>query len=524
MKGKASTFVVLIVAIIAAVILGSKVAQESYGELTIYILIACPLLFIAKGHRYSWQIMMLLSLSGVTFYHGFIYMALHVGAVVLFSMFIIHFIARYDRGMPQAFRRSGGKLVVGVGIVWLVYGAIHFAANFGFPHIPGEFQVKNSLKAYFRAFIPIFILLWLIQGPTRFRLGKRWDIQLVYIIFGTLIVNVVYMVILYRSGYTAEGVSGTDTELMEARGLHIPIVNMGFNLFALRSLGPLAAAIGLGLFIVPGWFRSQSRLTKLIILAIFPLSICGCVLSGGRAAVVLSGLYCFVLLVAARKIGLLMFFSFSGLIFVILVNLFSGFINNKLPSQIGRPLQYVMIDKGRANESIEGSSDFRKSLYDASIDHWLSDARVLLTGRSVYRYLDNEMDQRMRFGDKENFVITNLRAGTCHALLPTSLVQYGAIGTLIYYCLYVSIILFCWRFSRYCRKHYADQPDLLLFPYVLAVITAVSLIVVTIGGGWFELTTILFIGIFRSRMHVLEDEEARELEEGKKTESVSGYT
>ena len=58
----------------------------------------------------------------------------------------------------------------------------------------------------------------------------------------------------------------------------------------------------------------------------------------------------------------------------------------------------------------------------------------------------------------------------------------------------------------------------------VAVLTAVGAAVATIGGGWFGLTSILFIGIFRSRLHELEIEESQAIEENREINPSSRFS
>ena len=468
MKNNSITIVVLIIAALASLILGSNVAREDYTQLTVYALFIIPIVFLVWGYKYSWQIVAFLVFGEIAFYQGFLFTSVHAGTFIILAMFIVHFFQRIESGMPKTFSECGGRGLVIVSLVWVLYGVLHFAFNFALPHVPGDFGVKNSLKAYFAPFIPVLLLYYFMWGPTRFKLSKNWDKQLLWILFGALIVNIFYMAYLYLSGYTAQdSIAGGSDESNEARGFIVPVINASPHIFGLRSLGPLGVVISLGFLTTGDWFGRQSRITKLLVLSVLPIAIIGSVLSGGRAAVLLGGFYGFVILASRGRIGLLMVGTAAAVLLVLFVNLFSNFINYRAPTQIARPLQYVMIEKGQAMKSIEGSSDYRGDLFNESIDHWRSDPRVLLFGRSVYRYLDNEDDLRARYGDKENFIVTNLRAGTCHALLPSSLVQYGILGTTIYYLWTFTLIVFLFRLDKRIRPY--DAPGLQTLTFTLKI-------------------------------------------------------
>jgi hypothetical protein len=510
MKNKFVTIVILTIAALAAIVLGSNVARGNYEDLLVYVVIAVPLVFVFWAHRYTWQICAFLILGGIAFYQGFIFTSIHVGVVLILAMFVNHFLSRVPPGMPDAFRKSGGGLLLAFSFAWLAYAALHFAGNFSMPHVPGDFGVKNSAKAYFAAVMPAVILVWILIGPTRFQVSANWDRQLVWILFMALIVNIGYMGILYIFGFGEATKTEASAELMEARGLHIPVINAAPHVFGLRTLGPTAILFSMLLLTAPKWLKSQSRIIFWVLLAVLMLGVLGAVMSGGRAAVVVGGFYGFVVLLSRRRLGLIFFGILAGILGIFAVNLFSDVVNNNLPKMMARPLTYLMLEKrADAVSSIENSTDYRKALYKESIEHWKSEPRIMLTGRSIYEYLDNEMDLRVRYGDKENFIVTNLRAGTCHALLPSSLVQYGALGTLLYYIWNFTIIQFCWRLSSYCRKNVTAE-DLRTFPFAMTVMLNVNIIVATVGGTWTGLTAILFIGIFASRLHQVEGARARE--------------
>jgi hypothetical protein len=154
-----------------------------------------------------------------------------------------------------------------------------------------------------------------------------------------------------------------------------------------------------------------------------------------------------------------------------------------------------MIDKGHAMESINSSSEYRATLYEDALAEWSSDPRLLLVGRSVYRYMDDLMVLKYMYGDKEAFLITNLRAGNCHALLPSALVQYGLIGAIIYYLVYVAMIGFFWRLYR---RSVDMEPTIRVVAFVTAVSSTVGIIIATIGGSWFGIVPVVMLGLLRT--------------------------
>ena len=178
---------------------------------------------------------------------------------------------------------------------------------------------------------------------------------------------------------------------------------------------------------------------KVLSVSVLGLGLLGSVVSGGRAAVLLALVYAIIVALIYRRVILI--FASMCLVFLVVLfaNIFSKFINNDMPIFVARPLQYVMIEKGSSMRSIENSSDYRSTLFIEALKEWKDDSRVFLFGRSVYTAMDYTEVKKI-VGDKESFLMVNINSGTCHALLPSVLIQYGIFGCLLYYLVYCCLL------------------------------------------------------------------------------------
>ena len=85
--------------------------------------------------------------------------------------------------------------------------------------------------------------------------------------------------------------------------------------------------------------------------------------------------------------------------------------------------------------------------------------------------------------------------------------QYGILGTTIYYLWNFTLIVFLFRLDKRIRPY--DAPELQTLTFTLKIYFPVSLFVATIGGSWMGLLPVILIGVFRARIEQLEEEEAK---------------
>jgi hypothetical protein len=235
---------------------------------------------------------------------------------------------------------------------------------------------------------------------------------------------------------------------------------------------------------------------KFLSVSVLGLGLLGSVVSGGRAAVLLALVYAIIVALIYRRVILIFASMCLVLLVVLFANIFSKFINNDMPIFVARPLQYVMIEKGSSMRSIENSSDYRTTLFIEALKEWKDDSRVFLFGRSVYTAMDYTEVKRI-VGDKESFLMVNINSGTCHALLPSVLIQYGIFGCLLYYLVYCMMFWFFLR-SFQVAKRDGYSEELKIISFVLTLSTGLGIITATIGGSWFGAFHILMVILIKS--------------------------
>jgi O-antigen ligase len=173
--------------------------------------------------------------------------------------------------------------------------------------------------------------------------------------------------------------------------------------------------------------------------------------------------------------------------FVLVANLFSGWVNHNAPLAVARPLQWVMFTKSKeAFGSIENSSLWRRELFQRAITEWQSDPRIFWFGRATYGFGVSDFVAQRIYGGFEAMQTTSLRRGTTHNLVTDLLVTYGLVGCILYYGMILAIIGFLWKVYR-SREVPAATKSLVL---VCLVSTTVFLAIASVGGGYYSVESI----------------------------------
>jgi len=475
--------------------MGTAIGEADYEELSIYGVIALVLIYFTFAYRWTWQLILFISYIGFNYNHGFALESQHLAIVLLLLYSGISLFKGHQTRVTPIFRECGSRLIVGLVSVWIIYGVVHFTGNMAFPHMVNEFSIGNALKQYFVAFIPPLLLLWVLVGPINFTLDTNWERTILLLRFVAIGINVLIMGYLFTQGFGVADPTAVEGGDKEQIGFYIPIINAVPNIFVLRGLGASCVLVAFSFLSFPSWTKTQPKWVVWGLWAMCGLGVLGALISGGRAAILIAGFYVFVVCIARRRVGIIALGTAVSMIGVGVANVFSEWVNHESPLFVSRPLQYVMIDKGNAMDSISHSSEYRTELYKISVEEWMNEPRVMFVGRSVYAYRDDLMQLKIMYGDKEAFLITNLRAGNCHALLPSVLVQYGGIGAILYYAIYLAMIRMFWKL--YARAKYLE-PRIRIIAFASAVGSTVGIIVATVGGGWFSVLSPLTLGILRS--------------------------
>jgi hypothetical protein len=495
MKNKITFAALLVFISIGALFFGSVIGQSRFVDLSVYGLVALFFLYLSFLYKFTWQIVLFLVWSGVNLNYGFrLGSEQYATAILLVYGIIIFLLRRNPYPNPDFFKRVNGKsLFIWSGIL-LLYGTLTFALNKTIPFDGGSYSTKNMLKAYSSTFAPVLVLFFALRMPYTFRVGKNAISTIIWILAIGLVLNFANTIHLFRQGYG--GFSILTDESGDVGMFYIPLINATLGVFTMRVLAPTSVIFAFAFLCHPGWFKAQALLLKVLVVSVLGMGLLGSVVSGGRAAVLLSLLYAVIIAFLNRRI----IFIFVAICLVFLVvlfaNIFSKFINNDMPSFVARPLQYVMIEKGSSMRSIENSSDYRTTLFLEALKEWRDDSRVFLFGRSVYTAMDY-IEVKKIVGDKESFLMVNINSGTCHALLPSVLIQYGIFGGVLYYLVYCMMFWYFLR-SYQIAKRDGYSEELRIISFVLALSTGLEIITATIGGSWFGTFHILMVILIKS--------------------------
>lgn len=495
MKNKITFAALLVFISIGALFFGSVIGQSRFVDLSIYGLVALLFLYLSFLYKFTWQIVLFLVWSGVNLNFGFrLSSQQYAAAILLVYGIIIFLLGRNPYPNPVFLKRVNGKSLFIWSGVLLFYGALSFALNKTLPFDGGSYTTINMLKAYASTFAPVVVLFLAIQMPYTFRVGKNAISAIIWILAIGLVLNFANTIHLFRQGYG--GLSILTDESGDVGMFYIPLINATLGVFTMRVLAPTAVIFAFAFLCQPGWFKAQKLLLKVLVVSVLGLGLLGSVVSGGRAAVLLSLVYAVIIAFLYRRI--IIIFASMCLVFLVVLfaNIFSKFINNDMPLFVARPLQYVMIEKGSSMKSIENSSDYRSSLFYEALKEWRDDSRVFLFGRSVYTPLDYTEVKKI-VGDKESFLMVNINSGTCHALLPSVLIQYGIFGGVLYYLVYCMMFWYFLR-SYQIAKRDGYSEELRIISFVLALSTGLGIVTATIGGSWFGAFHILMVILIKS--------------------------
>jgi len=495
MKNKITFAALLVFISIGALFFGSVIGQSRFVDLSIYGLVALLFLYLSFLYKFTWQIVLFLVWSGVNLNFGFrLSSQQYAAAILLIYGIIIFLLGRNPYPNPAFLKRVNGKGLFICSGVLLFYGALSFALNKTLPFDGGSYTTINMLKAYASTFAPVVVLFLAIRMPYTFRVGKNAISTIIWILAIGLVLNFANTIHLFRQGYG--GFSILTDESGDVGMFYIPLINATLGVFTMRVLAPTAVIFAFAFLCQPGWFKAQALLLKVLVVSVLGMGLLGSVVSGGRAAVLLSLVYAVIIAFIYRRIILIFVAMCLVFLVVLFANIFSKFINNDMPIFVARPLQYVMIEKGSSMRSIENSSDYRSSLFYEALKEWRDDSRVFLFGRSVYTPLDYTEVKKI-VGDKESFLMVNINSGTCHALLPSVLIQYGIFGGVLYYLVYCMMFWYFLR-SYQIAKRYGYSEELRIISFVLALSTGLGIITATIGGSWFGAFHILMVILIKS--------------------------
>ncbi len=471
---------VLVIGVFFSLILGFQAATGAYRTLVVWGLVGLGLAYVAALHRYSWFLIVLTLSLGFTMHPlGFAIDERHVAFALCAGIVVLHILSTGGDRMPPAILASGLRsLQIGCAI-WLVYLGVHFLYNKTDPYLAGQFSVKNAVKAYFAAAVAPAIILVLSIRTQGIRLPRNWQLLLLVAILIGVALNTAY-----RFYAISQGISiyGEGRELYyELGAFYVPVIYLTPGLYVLRFLGPLGAGFAALLATDSRWLSGSGICTKALVYATYLLSVVGALASGGRAAILLAGIFTLGVLIYRGRLILVMTGVVATIAFVAAVNIFSATINRSAPYDVARTLQYFMIEKGTAADSIEGSSDYRADLRARAYHDWRKDRRAFWVGRSVFSNQGDIYLLKRIYGGNEGSIQNSLAFGATHTLITDVLLQYGLVGA----CLYAVFGFLLLRFlARLYFRRKLIEPEVRDLVFLVGMVCGVNFCLAPIAGTW----------------------------------------
>lgn len=175
------------------------------------------------------------------------------------------------------------------------------------------------------------------------------------------------------------------------------------------------------------------------------------------------------------------------------------------PMIIRRSLNWALIERDTdASEMIQGSSNWRLTLFERALAEWRSDPRIFWFGRATYSYgLDDVI--AMTITGEDATIESSLRRGATHNLLTDMLVTFGIVGLALYFSMYFSLLFFLWTLYRNRQLDELART----FTLIILVFMAFNFVYAIIGGGSVPITMAWFYIILIAYLYGLHAETLR---------------
>lgn len=493
MKTQLISVIVLIMGLVLAVILGSLTANQDYESISGYFIVAVVIYFVVRGWRNVWWFTTLLIFTGVVFSHGFIFEAYHLFGLMICLATILSLAARERAPRLETLKRANTKLVALPLWLLLLYAGAHFAVYYVFPYDASRYNLKTSLKAYVEGFGSMFCLAWLLTSSYTFRIKSGWVYTFIGIIIFGVAANALVRGYMFATGFqAADGLTQGDSL---DYFLYVPVINMQAGVYTLREICPIATAILAMIATTPGWWRGQGTAVKSLMIIGALSIIFGSLFSGGRAVILFCLAIVVLVLLYRKMVGLFLIGGVSALVLVALINIFSTQINESAPLYVSRSLQFLMLEKGDAGETISDSQYAREAAFSGALDEWRADDRTLFFGRSVFSITYQDADFLKKSFGVDGFVMAALISGRSHNLLSDLLLQYGIVGATLYLLAYLSVI---WYFYRLVKVIPKDAEITRSVAGAMLIYLPLVMIYQLLGGQFMPIVAALCVGLIRA--------------------------
>ncbi len=460
-----------------SVFLGEAVAQENYQLIVNILFAVIVVLYLLKFYQYSFLIFVLISISGVV-------VSLPIGnlpggllGMGFFTVAALYTLLRHGNQnlLPSVWR---GGLLSALAVM-AVFGCLYLfqLAN---PISPHEFSSRQTLRALAAAVGPALVLgYWCVnRNSPLFRVGSLSGLLLVMgVVTG---IHLAYRVYLMSKGYLGAELDLSETAAPVSYRLIGPV---SMSPFALRSLGPLAVFTAAFIAFKPSKPRMADNETtdypidpwsKKVAWVLLVLGLIGALLSSGRAAVLLSGVGLVMALFYHKRAVPLMGLSVLGLLMVVVINIFSTQLAERLPFSVNRSVSILLVSShigsDKASQSISSSTNWRKELAGLAYDEWVSDASIFIRGRGVYAFTASDEMASGYYGVMKS----SLKTAAAHVRWLELALTFGLLGIMASYFLHLNL---CVRTCAIMRCYGSVLPPLFApWTFLLCISLPLSLI------------------------------------------------
>lgn len=450
----------MLVGLAIAGFLGLNIANENYTRMAFMGMGALVVAWSMFGRKVWWLPIFFFLFLGGHFYPGFKIYVHELAVLVCLAPLIL------TLAMKRETFKSRGFPIPSFVILLFLYLCIHFLVCVVDNKVEGIGGLGSVTRRYMDAIWPFLIFIpFLMVGNTKY---VRWALLLVSIA----------TVIRFSIGmYTS--LQGSESGLFFIPGINF-IPAGGFATNDLRFSGSMLCSVAICYFSLTKSFVFRFLLSLVILMGVW-----GTVLGGGRITIVLLlGLFGFVFLIYRRYGAMLLFAAFLAI--------FVGFVNSSpeslhsFPDMARRTASAFLIDRDMADDTAETriSDEWHFRLIEEGYKSWTTNLFTVLFGRGTRPFEERAWMEGKNF---EGMVEMATVTSRFESGLWTVLCTFGLVGFILYLCLLIQIINFCWGILM--RDKIATPVHAFMF---LAVFQSITWIVLCWISGSFPSTQILF--------------------------------
>jgi hypothetical protein len=464
LPGNATIRVIVVLVVTAVVALATVVnmAQGDYTNLLIGLVVTGVAAYIGGLWKHSW--IPAISIGMMGFYVAptsfwipadFLACGLALGMAVTVLM-------RRALGSPSpplvvtpGLNPTGMMVLLCLYFLYLLFQAMVGEA---IPVYAGQYNIRNTAKAYAEDMLPVLTLVTLIilryRLPSMDALAKG---------VSPAMLGAMIALCSYRIYEIAQGQFDLEEETEGMMGPLVPVINLIPGQFAIRVASPIAAIWAASRLFSP--HEKLSKSTWLLNATLLAVAFAGSLLSAGRAvpAITLVGVCAMAFLL--RRYGLLFVATGVFIVFVCAVNI-AGPAIDRMSYSVRRSVAMLRFDDNADKAAITGSTIMRQFLVEEGMKEVRSQPRILLTGRGVLQFTAGDAAINQSKADYEKWMLA-VRTGRLHKTSVSHLVRYGALGVGLYYLCQFAALLYCFKVYRHFKVRKMREMSVAAFAFTI---------------------------------------------------------